>query len=98
MAHFHGRFDRKVFAEMPSGLCDRWEGDVMAKLKRKTWCGLQENTTSGKSTTRATWPSMDINVATPVVLSSSCQDDGSRTSCHGDDFAKTGEDDAVNSF
>ena len=67
------------------------------KVEKKSWCGLQDKATSGKSTTRATWPSMDINVATAVVLSSSCQDDGSRTSCHGDDFAKTGEDDAVNS-
>ena len=36
----------------------------------------------GKSAARASWPSMDINVATAMVLSSSCPDD----------------DDAVNSF
>ena len=88
-AHFHSRLDRELFAEMPSGLCDRWEGDVMPKLKRRAGVGCKKNTTSGKSTTRATWPSMDINVATAVVLSSSCQDDDSRTSCHSDDFAKT---------
>ena len=40
-AHFNGRLDQEVFAEIPSELCDQYEGYVVAKLK-KIWYGLQD--------------------------------------------------------
>ena len=55
-AHFCGRLDREVFAEMPPELCDGVEGGTVAKLKKELVWIARCKTTSGQSLVRA-WTS-----------------------------------------
>ena len=96
-AHFYGKLERRVLAELPEELKADYPGDVVAVLK-KSWYGLQDASSIWQSDYTALLEEHGFacgrsNAALFYDPATDC-----KVLVHGDDFAALGDQKAVDAF